>query len=312
MKKSTAIKILIVSNLVLMLIIIVMAVVWVISSVNKTLSEPDTKSEEIKANFHTEQHTLANGENVTVENEEYNVRPGYTYFLDKGNMKLYADITPSVDGKILTVSGCEYHMDKLMSDASINAKFVLDLSSGTYNTAENISITHYDGMNATFEDHRNVALKFDGTLSMITDGIPQGATPLSTNIATAISGNEESVNINSPVSGIVVDEYSDGASQSESLDTICTPANEKKTVYITAKFIESATCSGTKYVDIKSGKEFYTFGAKFPYNSNECNTVTIKAVYRGNEKKFNGLTMDDTYPCFVTSSIRKPTKGEVE
>jgi hypothetical protein len=111
---------------------------------------------------------------------------------------------------------------------------------------------------------------------------------------------------------INIDELSDDTGNKNndfSKDLI--PANERKSMTITAKYIESTSNSGTKYIDIQTGIEFYAFGRKFPYDPKECNTVTITGVYRGNEKNFNGLHMDDKYPCFVISNIRKPNASEV-
>jgi hypothetical protein len=176
----------------------------------------------------------------------------------------------------------------------------------------------YKGKYAVFTDRRTtVSLPFTGELVLVMgeDIDPSYIESASVdNIATPISENgEDTATTNTSVGEVKVDEYSESSSSTSvrNFNDILTPSNERQTFNITAKFVSSASNSGTKYQEIHTGTYFYAFGQSFPYDSNECDTVTISAVYRGNEKHFNGLEMGDEYPCFVINSIRKPSEEEV-
>lgn len=332
-RSKKVIKTLLISNIVCMVLILILVIILCVSCSNTTKKiADDSKSEQISKRFFTETFKTASGNTVIIENSMYTVRPGYTFFVDKGNLKLYADINPQDEGKKLVVNGKQFHMDKEMTDAAINDVFTLDFDLGEYVNSSGDIFIKYTGTGATIIDRRShVALKFSGDLQLISsvvntengDTIDDGTisnidvldSSLSINVATEVENPAENAKPDI-LEGVVVDEYSDSENYNgtyvyDSLDEYLNSSYEKKKLCITAKYIESTSNSGTKYKDIHTGIEFYAFGAKYPYDSAVCNTVTITGTYRGNEKHFNGLQMGDEYPCFVIDSIRKPTTSEV-
>ena len=287
-----------------------------------------------KSKSNTNSHIPANGNYsetsyntedgiVTIEDELFDITCGYTFYLSKGNLQLFADIVPTLDGSLM-ITGREIHMDKELSRGLIKERFSLQ-TDGTFTNEAGTIIVKYTGYSATFTDNRtDIELPFEGELKLLLSEVGY-ETNISTsddsislgtvNIATRIDDLSEN-SIDSLIDGVIVDEYSESGSTSEivvknNFEDLLVSSNERKVFTITAKFIENASNSGTKYKEINTELEFYAFGAKFPYDSSVCNTVTLQAVYRGNEKHFNGLQMDGEYPCFVINSIRKPTEDEV-
>ena len=253
---------------------------------------------------------IVQDETTTKESKQlYVITPGYTYYVDKGAMKLYADIIPMSTEKIFII-GKEFHNDNEMDDAFIKEAFVKQ-EDGTYANADNTMIVNYYDTTATFKDKRPVALQFSGTLNLVLEDENVEDNVSEEYVNNIVTEIQEEVS----VEGVVVDEYSTESTPSNfvsvNLYNYLTPDYEKSEMVITAKYIESATNSGTKYQDIYTGTYFYAFGSEFPYESSTCNTVTITGIYRGNEQHFNGLEMDGKYPCFVISNIRKPNKNEV-
>lgn len=327
-KRKNYVKILLISNIVLFVLVIVLLISNIVSC-SKSITT-DTESEEIKKNFHETSYSTSNGETVLIQDTEYEVKPGTTFYLDKGNLKLFLDVVPSKDGTTLTVTGREFHMDKELLDGAISGVFTLNMTTKQYeNSNKDIFIENYTGISLDIIDYRSVSLKFSGTLNLISsiagydnqNNVPVDASNMaSVNIATAVPDtqvSEADIPTKLADGDIIVNEYNENGNTSGIIADIdfedsLIASNERKKFTITAKYIKSASNSGTLYKEIHSGKEFYAFGSKFPYNESECNTVTIIATYRGNEKHFNGLEMGDIYPCFVIDSIRKPTASEVQ
>lgn len=325
---------LIVSNLILILLCLIL-VLRSCSRDGKKSSKEDSEHEVTQISEFKEINDFrtASGEKVTLEDSHYAVRPGYTFYLDKGSMKLFADITPMDEGKVLNISGKEYHdeqgYDVEMTDAKINDTFTLDLDTGEYTNNNEDIVIKYDGLTATFTDNRHsVALKFSGTLELIRSIATDGDSDISAlnpadivsyNVATEVPNQQVSVGdldkLKSTTTGdLITDEYYEGAypkAGTTTFESDLTPANERSKMTITAKFIESTSNSGTKYQEVNSGIYFYAFGQKYPYNPSECNVVTLTGIYRGNEQHFNGLQMDNKYPCFVIDSIRKVIADEI-
>jgi hypothetical protein len=239
----------------------------------------------------------------------YNITPGYTYYTDKGNIKLYADIIPMDNGNIFVI-GEEFYNDSYsdthMEDASIKEELHCQENNIYMNSDNNLIVTLSDNY-AVFTDNRPVSLPFNGKLDKI--DIPVETSD--------ISEDETNAEVDTnKVTDIKVDEYSENSTAQgiyvgKDFEKFLDPNYEKKDLSITAKYIETDSNNGVKYQDIYSGKYFYVFGGGYNYDSSVCNTVTITGTYRGIEKRFNGLEMDDKYPCFVIKSMRKPTKEEV-
>lgn len=344
MRRSTKNKLMVtmlVFNVILLIIVLICITVMMKSCERQV--EDDTHAK-IAENFEEEQpviYNMSNGDTVVLDHSDYTVKPGKTFYLDKGNLVLFLDVTPSEGGTVLTATGKQYHMGKEMIDAAINTVFTMDMTDYKYyNPDKSICIEKYDGISVDINDNRNVALKFSGVLNLIssvsggTSDVSVDTNTMATdstdiNIATEVPSTqigesdiqlpttEDSENITLPVSGIVVDEYTESAERDtdivsgKMLGDYLNSSYERKTFTITAVYLESCSNSGTKYKDINTGIEFYAFGEKYPYDKGVCNCVTLNVVYRGNEHKFNGLEMGDEYPCFVINNIRKPTLSEV-
>lgn len=244
----------------------------------------------------------------------YNILPGYTYYEDKGSMKLYADIIPTDNN--LMIIGVQYHQENfknnLMPDANIKEVFYLQ-EDGSYRNKDNTITVHLKDDIAEFKDIRKtVSLPYNGTLKLIPAPIEYNKV---SNIESGELFNDDNIIVNSKVEDVKIDSLDNSTTPDNYIsgkDFIkhLTSDNERKDFTFTAKYIESTEYSGVKYQEINTGTYLYTFGAGFPYDSKVCNTVTITATYRGYNKRFNGLSMDDSYPCFVTISIRKPNKQE--
>ena len=325
---------LIASNIILVLLCLILFIRVSIKDKqirNKDISDAN-KVTQITEFEESKSFTTASGEKIILEDSDYVVRPGYTFYVDKGNMKLFADITPMDEGKVLSITAKEYHneqgYDVEMTDAAINDAFTLDLNTGEYYNTNNDMALKYDGLSATFTDKRNVALKFSGTLQLIRSIATDGNSDISAlnpsdivsyNVATEVPSEQISSDgldsLKSSLTGdLITDEYYEGAypkAGTSTFESDLTPANERSKMTITAKFIESTSNSGTKYQEVNSGILFYAFGQKYPYDPSNCNVVTMTAIYRGTEQHFNGLQMDNKYPCFVIDSIRKVTADEL-
>lgn len=264
--------------------------------------------------------TIASTEEFIHKSEDkeslYDILPGYTYYEDKGSMKLFADIIPTENNNLL-IMGVQYHQanfkDNLMSDASIKELFYLQ-EDGSYKNEDNTITVHLKDDTAEFKDIRKtVSLPYNGTLKLIPAPIEYNKV---SNIESGELFNDDNIIVNSKVENVKVDSLDNSTTPDNYIsgkDFIkhLTSDNERKDFTFTAKYIESTEYSGVKYQEINTGTYLYTFGAGFPYDSKVCNTVTITATYRGYNKRFNGLSMEDSYPCFVTISIRKPNKQEV-
>jgi hypothetical protein len=166
----------------------------------------------------------------------------------------------------------------------------------------------YGDNTVTIEDKRRVPLQFDGSLELVEEAEHNDIR--GEFVEEVVEEIKEEYDLD-----IKVDEYSSDSTPDNfvgvKFNDYLIPENEQKDYTITAKYIESTTNSGVKYQELYSGTYFYVFGNEFPYDSNTCDTVTITATYRGNELRFNGLSMDNTYPCFVIKSIRKPNENEI-
>lgn len=243
-----------------------------------------------------------------VEKPLYITVPGYTYYTDKGKIKLYADVIPMSPNKLFVI-GQLFHEEKPLDDAYIKESFSKQ-EDGTYANANKDITIIYGDTSISIEDQRGVSLQFDGTLKLVEE-IKNKSEDISGDYVEEIVEEIKAENN----LDIKVDEYSIETTPENFVSTkfndYLMPENEQKDYTITAKYIESTTNSGVKYQELYSGTYFYTFGNGFPYDKNSCDTVTITATYRGNESRFNGLSMDNKYPCFVIKSIRKPNENEV-
>lgn len=333
-RKTKSIVLLVALNVILMLLCVIL--IFRSCSREKEYQHADSAGEVTQINEFKEvtDFETVKGQKVVLGDSKYTVRPGYTFYTDKGSMKLFVDITPADEGKVLRITGKEYHneqgYDVEMTDAAIDDTFILDLTTGEYvNTNQDMTVK-YDGLTATFTDTRRVALKFSGTLELIrsiyTDGDSDAnqlnpSDIVSYNAATEIppqqvsSGDIDKFKLSSETVGeLKTDEYYTGpypSSGTSEFASQLTPSNERKKITITAKYIQSTSNSGTKFQEIHSGIYFYAFGQAYPYDPSQCNVITLTAMYRGNEQHFNGLQMDGEYPCFVIDSIRKVTADEI-
>jgi hypothetical protein len=329
---------------VILLIIVLICITVMMKSCERQVEESNNIHSEISENFENTDtdisYNMSNGETVMIDNSDYIIKPGKTFYLNKGNLVLFLDVTPTEGGTVFSATGKEYHIGKEMTDAAINTIFTMDMTDYKYyNPDKTICIDKYDGLSVDIRDNRNVALKFTGVLNLIssvagvssdtsvdTSTMINQSTSTDISLATEVPSTqigESDIQLPSTavttttVSDIIVDEYTESADRDTEivsgklLGDYLNSSYERKTFTITAKYIESCSNSGTKYVDVNTGIEFYAFGEKYPYDKSICNTVTLNVVYRGNEHKFNGLEMGDEYPCFVINNIRKPTHSEV-
>ena len=121
----------------------------------------------IKNNFYSEDTKVPMGKHIFIRNKTYMAKPGTTFFVDKGNLKLYAEVIYK-DNKI-NLTGQEYHMGGQLIDGSIKDTFIYNAETDSYvNESGNIIIRNYDGSKFTITDNRTtVCLPFNGTLSIV-------------------------------------------------------------------------------------------------------------------------------------------------
>lgn len=333
MTKDTQIKLLVISNIAsLIILLIVLIITTIIPSSQDYYVEPAQNIDtSYKKPSILDPDPVPVGKKVFIADSNYNIRPGYTFVLDKSTMKLYADITSINNGEILSVYGKEFHMENEMADACINDMFTRGIDGIYYNTDRTITIENYDGIHATFKDYRTtVALPFNGKLTLI----PSNKETKAKNIiiqdepkeeesvsedTIEVSENEieEDENVDTEDDVIVDEYYSDivnysGTYVGHKFKDFINPNYEQNDLVITAKYIDTTEYNGLIFEDIHSNIRFYVFGSAYPYDSSTCNTVTITATYRGTESHFNGLYMDGSYPCFVIKNMRKPALVEVK
>lgn len=285
----------------------------------------DTPTEEVSTEaIETEKgYIVENNQTVIVDSTLYDVTCGYTFYEDKGNMKLYADIVPTTMSGSLMVTATEFHMGKEMPNGKIKEQFNMR-EDGLYVNSSGTVTINYTGLSATFEDNRKgVELPFDGTLQLLLseantnynfDALNSVSLNMSNNTeeaSTESSVGETKINGEEPVVEKVdptEETKTETSLPSNDFTALCVPENERKEFTITAKFVESCSNSGTKYVEANTGTVFYAFGQSYPYDES-TDTVTLTAIYRGNEEHFNGLQMGGRYPCFVINSISKSSEN---
>jgi hypothetical protein len=286
----------------------------------------DTSTEEVSTEaIETEKgYIVENNQTVIVDTTLYDVTCGYTFYEDKGNMKLYADIVPTTMSGSLMVTATEFHMGKEMPNGKIKEQFNMR-EDGLYVNSSGTVTINYTGLSATFEDNRKgVELPFNGTLQLLLseantnynfdalNSVSLNNMNNSTETAsTESSVGETKINGEEPVVEKVdptEETKTETSLPSNDFTALCVPSNERKEFTITAKFVESCSNSGTKYVEANTGTVFYAFGQSYPYDGS-TDTVTITAIYRGNEEHFNGLQMGGRYPCFVINSISKSSEN---
>ena len=134
---------------------------------NDIVTDINQNDRKIRNNFYSEDYAVPKGKHICVKNKTYPVTPGSTFYIDKGNPKLYADLK-FIDGKIF-MKGKEFHNGGQLVDGTINDTFIYDIETDSYiNETGDIIISNYDSIKFTINDKRTtVCLPFNGTLSLI-------------------------------------------------------------------------------------------------------------------------------------------------
>ena len=158
-------------NLFLFIIVLILAII-LCGGLLLLLYYPEVSAKYLKTQD-TSAIISSTEEEIVFENTEkelYNVLPGYTYFEGKSNLKLYADIFPMVDDRLIVI-GSQFHNENfketLMEDANIKELFYKQ-EDGSYKNKDNtITISLIDNT-ASFKDNRTtVSIPFTGELELI-------------------------------------------------------------------------------------------------------------------------------------------------
>jgi hypothetical protein len=153
-KKKTQIVILI-----LELILILGLGIFLMYIVGSTIDSMSKTTKKPKVTISTETSK------TKMEKPLYVITPGYTYYVDKGQIKLYADVIPMSANKLFII-GELFHEEKSLDDSYIKESFSKQ-EDGTYTNYNNDIIVTYGDNTVTIEDKRRVPLQFDGSLELV-------------------------------------------------------------------------------------------------------------------------------------------------
>lgn len=151
-----------------MFILAALIVALFMSNSFKKMSTSIIAQETLRSNnFHKVDYEEEPGEKVFVENKNYILTPGMTFFLDKGDLQLCATVKASAEA--MTINGQEYHVGGQLLDGTIQQTFKYDSKIGKYvNKERNIFISGFNGYQFTIEDKRTgICLPFSGTLTLV-------------------------------------------------------------------------------------------------------------------------------------------------
>ena len=298
-----------------------------ISSMTSIKSQISSNSNQIDLTEPSLEEEIPEVETKVISDKFINT-PGYSYFTDKGAMKLYLDVVPT-NTDTLYLYGVEYHNemdeDVLMPDATIKEIFYKTGDDTYINKDSSITVHYkYEDNSVSIEDKRDhVSLLFTGRLSKMPENIEEEKPQ--PNIIVAEEENEEieeEKEENTPREELKIDGYSDESEVDNSirvitsgseLNTWMNPDNEQQDIQVTGIFQQAyIEWNGTRYKTLDGSIEFYTFGELFRFDPTETNVATITMTYRGSNPKFNGMDFGGTSEqCFVVKSMRRPTKSEV-
>lgn len=163
------------ANILLIILLGFLFYIFVDEKMNKLVAHEEAV---IRDNFHVQEEeiiqddgtSVSNKDQVFIDKDTFAVIPGKTFYLDKGELKLYATVNDIGEG-VLHVHGEEYHVQGELLDGTIDEYFRYDHDTDKYvNADKTIFISGFDGNKFSIEDKRaSICLPFNGILTLMNE-----------------------------------------------------------------------------------------------------------------------------------------------
>lgn len=222
--------------------------------------------------------------NIVINEDVFPIGEGITYVCDKGNLRLFADVV-KIGQSSLYLYGEAYHIDHFMDDMRINKIILNKLDNSYVNKDNTIKVTVDSDSTITIVDDRDhESMPFTGVFTL----------KKKSNIPTTSNDTvEEALDIINQE--IIVDEDSEEYNDDDFISFVSDVGNERKEIVLPGIYKSAyPEYRGMKY-ETPSGQVYYVFGRS---SSPKDGIDNMRLIYRGYNKKYNGMEFDDYQYCF--------------